>query len=118
MRKWMFIGLASIVLAIATIWLVSGCLKCGFCKPDLSHHRQIDLNSIQQNGGVAAYETKYGEIFVTIVDRVGDGHTFWLQHPESSTEETLEILKKAVSKYETEQAGAGYPPQGVGSPDP
>ena len=26
---------------------------------------------------------------------------FWLQHPESSTEETLEILKTAVSKYET-----------------
>ena len=118
-RKWMVLGLAVIILAGATIWLVHGILvSSGIWKPDLSHQRQIDLQSIQLYGGVAAFETRYGEIFVSIVDSAGDCHMFWLQHPESSTEETLEILKTAVSKYETEQAGAGYPPQGVGSPDP
>lgn len=95
-EKWVIVCLAVLLLAGASVWVVCGVFSIGFCKPDLSHHMQIDLQLVQQadSGEIVHYEQKYGEVFVSLVDRVGDCHIFLLKHPGKSTAETLEILKR------------------------
>ena len=96
MTKWIIICLTILLLAGASVCVVCGVFSIGFFKPDLSHHMQIDLQLVQQadSGEIAHYEQKYGEVFVSLVDPVGDGHIFLLKHPGKSTAETLEILRR------------------------
>ncbi|MCY2990897.1 MAG: hypothetical protein NTY19_23930 [Planctomycetota bacterium] len=102
MTKWIIICLTTLLLAGASVLVVCGVFSIGFCKPDLSHHRQIDLQLVQQadSGEVVHYEQKYGEVFVSLVDRVGDCHIFLLTHPGKSVPETLEILNRTQEEQQ------------------
>lgn len=79
---------------------ISAVALCGIValhgrKPDLFHQRQTTLQSVQEmnSGAIGGFEEKWGELFVSIIDKHQDCHIYVLQHPGVSRSRALAILK-------------------------
>ena len=86
-----------------TKWIVAGCLlvvtaalflSCARCtsKPPPVQCMNIEKINALTNMHIR-FEELRGQIYVTTVDRFGDGHMFYVEHDGLSKEKTLNLLK-------------------------
>jgi hypothetical protein len=84
---------------LATIGAVAG--RHMFYSKLESSQRRLELAVLERiSEGTISHELRWGRIFVTTVDRFGDGHIHLLHHPNISKREALRTVqaKEALLK--------------------
>ena len=81
------------VCVLAAIGVVAG--RHIFYSKLESSQRRLDLAVLERiTDGTISHELRLGRIFVTTVDKFGDGHIHLLHHPDISKRDALRIVQE------------------------
>jgi len=108
-----------IVIIIACVLAVIGILagRYMFYRNLESSHRRLDLALLERiTDGTISHELRWGRIFVTTVDKFGDGHIHLLHHPGISKRDALRIVQK--TEAELKQRKPNNQMQNIGTDAP
>ena len=81
------------------------CLGATGCRQQQSSAFPLSVETVRQmsptNTAQISFQERDGEIFVTVVDKLGDGHIHKLSYEGISRQQALELLKQKQTELET-----------------
>jgi hypothetical protein len=88
------LGFGAILFSVLMFFGITSC--SAHRQKFLAHCWQTNIESIQndRSGVIASCEEKLGDVFVVLVDKVGDSHEFLVKHPGLTNKQTFDILMK------------------------